>query len=263
MGNNEKSLLIHFRPEERPFVDRVLEWLEKASDQHTVKLTDFLDPRQQQIVSSLVGKFPNVRLAMSGGYPDAERKRAMIGPDYLYVDDNEFSLQLLSVTSPDPKFSQLDHGDFLGAILGLGLKRDKIGDLQIHPHACQYVVAAETASFLDMNLNQIHRVSVLTELLPIDRLEVIPVRMDEMTISVASLRLDGIVSDVVRLSRSKIMIPIKAGKCKVNWKVEENPSALLQEGDVVSLKGFGRFKVLEILGESKSGRTRVKIGKYA
>jgi RNA-binding protein YlmH len=56
--------------------------------------------------------------------------------------------------------------------------------------------------------------------------------------------------------------PIRAGRCRVNWKTEEDPSQQLHEGDVVSFKGFGRFKVLEVDGVTKKGRIRVKIGKY-
>ena len=66
-----------------------------------------------------------------------------------------------------------------------------------------------------------------------------------MDITVSSMRLDGIASDAYRISRTKIVVPIKAGRCRVNWKVEEDPSTNLKEGDVVSIQGFGRFKVLE------------------
>ncbi|MOA60324.1 S4 domain protein [compost metagenome] len=78
----------------------------------------------------------------------------------------------------------------------------------------------------------------------------------------ASLRLDGIVSDVFRLSRSKVLVPIKAGRCRVNWKTEEDPSKQLKAGDMVALQGFGRFKVLETDGVTKKGRLRVRIGKF-
>ncbi|MNG13625.1 hypothetical protein D3C84_973130 [compost metagenome] len=77
------------------------------------------------------------------------------------------------------------------------------------------------------------------------------------------MRMDGIVSDVFRLSRAKVLLPIQAGRCRVNWKLEEDPSKPLKEGDMVSMQGFGRFKVLEVEGVSKKGRIRVKIGKFA
>ncbi|MFD2672292.1 YlmH family RNA-binding protein [Marinicrinis sediminis] len=252
----------HFKPEEAPFVDRVLDWMERVEQQHMTKETDFLDPRQIQIVQSLANRFPSVQVLTWGGYADAERQRMLLAPDYAYLTEEDVHITLLSVTSSDTKFADLQHGDFLGAILGLGMKRDKMGDLHIHEQGCHYIVAEETASFLDTHLRQVHRVQVFTEVLPITQLITSEEKVEELTISVASLRLDGVMSDAVRMSRAKILPWIKSGKCKVNWKVEENPSILLQPGDMLSLKGYGRFKLLDISGPTKSGRHRVTLGKY-
>ncbi len=104
---------------------------------------------------------------------------------------------------------------------------------------------------------------MLTELLPLDQMRWSESKLETMDITVASLRLDGICADVYRLSRSKVLAPIKAGRCRVNWKVEEDPSKSLKAGDVVSIQGFGRFKVMEQDGMTKKGRCRVKIGKFA
>lgn len=100
-------------------------------------------------------------------------------------------------------------------------------------------------------MNQVHRVHVFTELLPLDQLRWSETKLEILDITVASLRLDGICADVYRMSRSKALLPIKAGRCRVNWKVEEDPSKLLNAGDVVSVRGFGRFKVLELDGMTK------------
>jgi RNA-binding protein YlmH len=111
-------------------------------------------------------------------------------------------------------------------------------------------------------MKQAHRVDVGVSVLPLSRLKEVKQTLEEQVISVASMRLDGIASDVFRLSRTKITAPIRAGRCRVNWKPEEDPSTPLREGDTISLKGFGRFRLLEVEGVSKSGRTRVRIGKF-
>ncbi|WP_172798805.1 RNA-binding protein [Paenibacillus sp. FJAT-26967] len=261
-GSVAKGIYGHFHPDEHAFVDRAQEWIENASH-HKVKRTDFLDPRQSFIVSTLINRNPDVQIRLDGGFPDAERRRAIIGPDYLDMASEDMGLRVLSVESGDSKFQTLTHGDYMGAILALGMKRDKVGDIHVSPEGCHFVVAEEAADYLHLHLSQVHRVHVVTEILPIDKLIASPVRLEEMTLSVASLRLDGVVSDVFRLSRAKVLVPIGAGKCKVNWKPEENPSVPLKEGDVVSLQGFGRFRVLEVEGTTKKGRMRIKIGKYA
>ncbi|AFC32190.1 RNA-binding S4 domain-containing protein [Paenibacillus mucilaginosus 3016] len=252
----------HFHPDEHRFVDKAAEWVARA-EQHEAKLTDFLDPRQAFILTTLVNRSMDVQLLLNGGHPSAERRRAWVAPDYRVLESEDPGITLLSITSPDEKLEDLDHGDYMGAILSLGIKREKVGDIHVRPDGCHILVASEIADYFRLNLSQVHRVHVMTEVLPLERLQFTEVKLEELQLSVASLRLDGIVSDVYRLSRAKVLVPIKAGRCKVNWKQEEDPSKPLREGDVVSLQGAGRFKVLEIEGVTKKGRTRVKIGKYS
>lgn len=258
-----KELYGHFHSDEHYFVDKAWDWVERAAENHAVKLTDFLDPRQAFILTSLVNRHPDVHCRFDGGYPDAERRRAIIAPDYRTLDEEDMEMAVLSVSSGDGKFLTLEHGDYMGAILGLGMKRDKVGDIHVIEGGCHCLVTRDAADYLHLNLSQVHRVHVQTELLPLDKLELASVNLDELTLSVASMRMDGIVSDVFRLSRAKVLIPIQAGRCRVNWKPEEDPSKPLKEGDMVSMQGFGRFKVLEVEGVTKKGRIRVKIGKFA
>ena len=257
-----KNMYEHVHPDEREFVDRANEWLEGAARYHELKLTDFLDPRQIQILAMLANSQPDVTIRLDGGSPHAERKRAMIAPDYRDLDGEEMKLTVLSITPADTRFAEIGHGDYMGSVLGLGVKRTKIGDIHPREDGCHIVAAAEIADFLNLELRQVHRVSVFTELLPISSLLASESELAEMELTVASPRLDGIASDVYRMSRAKILAPIKAGRCRVNWKVEEDPSKALREGDTVSLQGFGRFRVLEIGDLTKKGRYRIRIGKF-
>ncbi|WP_438351607.1 RNA-binding protein [Paenibacillus sp. FA6] len=257
-----KEILDHFHQDEREFVDRAWEWVVNAGDYHELKLTDFLDPRQAFILQTLVNRHPDVHIRLDGGYDGAERCRAIIAPDYRNLEDEGMGLVVLSIYSGDQKFLELDHGDYMGAILNLGIKRSKIGDIHVLDDGCHSVVGEDIASYLHMQLNQVHRIHVQSEILPLEALRTSQVSLDTMDLTVASLRLDGIASDVYRLSRSKILVPIKAGRCRVSWKVVEDPSFALKEGDVVSLQGFGRFKVLEVGGLTKKERYRVRIGKF-
>ncbi|MBQ4897474.1 RNA-binding protein [Paenibacillus sp. Marseille-P2973] len=252
----------HFKPEERPFVDRAWEWVVNAGDYHEVKLTDFLDPRQSFILQTLVNRHPDAALRLDGGYNGAERQRALVAPDYRDLDEEPMRMKVMSITSDDQRLASLQHGDYLGAVLGLGLKREKIGDIHVREDGCHVIVAEEISSFLSMNLHQVHRVGVMTDIMDLDSLKTAEAELEPLDLTVASLRLDGIAGDVYRLSRSKVLVPIKAGRCRVNWRTEEDPSKMLKAGDIVALQGFGRFKVLECDGMTKKGRLRVKIGKF-
>ncbi|GAB6929635.1 RNA-binding protein [Paenibacillus sp. JCM 10914] len=253
----------HFHKDEREFVDRAWEWVVNAGQYHELKLTDFLDPRQRFILESLVNRHPDAHALYLGGHDRAERVRALIAPDYRDLHHEDFKMKVLSITSGDQKFLELEHGDYMGSILGLGIKRSKIGDIHVHEGGCHTVVTEDISSYLHLNLSQVHKVHVMTELLPLDQLKIAVTNFEEMDITVSSMRLDGIASDAYRISRTKIVVPIKAGRCRVNWKVEEDPSTNLKDGDVVSIQGFGRFKILETGGLTKKGRYRIKVGKYA
>jgi RNA-binding protein YlmH len=259
---SRSEIYAHFRPEEKAFVDRAWEWVERAAERHEMRRTDFLDPRQAFILSALANRHPDCAIRLDGGSPGAERKRALIAPDYRSLDGEDMGIAVLDIVSDDRRVPELDHGDYLGALLGLGIKRDKIGDLHVREDGCHALIAEEIGDFLVGHLKQVHRVNVGVSILPLSRLRIVEPALEEATISVASMRLDGIASDVFRLSRTKIVDPIRAGRCRVNWKTEEDPSVPLREGDIVSLKGFGRFKVMAVEGVSKSGRTRVRIGKF-
>lgn len=259
---SHREIYEHFHPDEKAFVDRVWEWVERAAERHETKRTDFLDPRQAHILFTLANRHPDAQVLLSGGTPQAERQRAIIAPDYKRLDDVDLGIAVLAITSDDRRISELDHGDYLGALLGLGIKRDKIGDLHVNEDGCHALIAEEIGDFLVGHMKQAHRIDVSVSIRPLEELKEVVIKLEEQVLSVASMRLDGIASDVFRLSRTKILAPIKAGRCRVSWKPVEDPSHPLKAGYIVSMKGFGRFKVLEVEGVSKSGRIRVRVGKF-
>lgn len=254
------SLFEHFRPEEKPFIEKAIDWFEQVDRQHNYKRTDFLDPRQVYILRNLAAKFPQVTLSPFGGYPGAERCRVLIHQEYWQPEEEDFSLSAFRVTSPSPGFGQLKHKDFLGALTGIGLKRDKYGDILLHSDSTQLVVAEEIADYVRVHLNQVHRVSVHTESIPFDEINPTAEEWKELHLTVSSTRADVVVGDVFRLSRSKALIPIRAGHLKVNWMVVDSPSFQVKAGDMVSLRGYGRFKVMKEEGVTRKGNIRLEIG---
>lgn len=151
------SIYEHFRPDEVVFVDKVLEW-KQAAEYHQVKLTDFLDPRQQQIVTMVIGQ-GDIAVQFDGATSRAERKRALIYPDYLVVNEEEFQVEGLEIDYPS-KFYTLEHRQILGTFMSLGLTREKCGDILLQEDRAQIVVAKEVVSYIEMNLQSIGKVKV-------------------------------------------------------------------------------------------------------
>ncbi|WP_078554812.1 RNA-binding protein [Bacillus alkalicellulosilyticus] len=255
------SIYQHFREEERTFVDKVLNWKADVSLRYTRKLTDFLDPREQQIVTQLVGKSDEVGLSFWGGQLHSERKRAILFPPYDEIEETDYQIECFELDYPK-KFVTIQHKDVLGSVLGLGLKREKFGDILFGEDSrIQFFVAAETADFVRANLTTVGRASI--SLNQISNLEQISNNETwiEQTGTVSSLRLDVMLSEIYRLSRTKVMPYIDRGYVKVNWKVIEQSSYQLQEGDHLSVRGLGRSKLLSIEGQTKKEKWRIHYGK--
>lgn len=251
----------HFRRDEHPFVERVLEWTSRVSDRYEVIRTDFLDPRQAFIVQALAGREAGVYFASCGGYEGAERVRGILHPEYMEPEREEFGLKLLEVKGSN-EFLSLEHRDYLGSLLGLGIKREKFGDILVHKDSAQFIVAEEIAEYVRLHMTQVHRIHVTVESRPLDEVIVPRQSFRPLSFTVQSPRLDAVIGDVYRLSRAKVIAPIQNGRAKVNWREVNDPSFRLEEGDVVSFKGFGRFKVTEIGGETKKGRIKMEVAVF-
>jgi RNA-binding protein YlmH len=253
------SLYAHFRPEEKPLVERIIELTELVSERKQLKLTSFLDPREQFIVQSIVGRSSDVMVSFYGGYTGAERQRALIIPEYMEVSPGDFQVALLSIEG-NYGTSAFEHRDVLGSLLGLGVKREKFGDILISEQAQQCLIAQEIVSFVETHLQQIGRHSVSSRQIGLEQLSPATDEWSFRDRSVSSLRLDVILSEILSISRSKATPLIKSGKVKVNWKLVEQVSMILEEGDILSVKGHGRFLFSDIEGITKKQKVRVRLG---
>lgn len=153
----------HFRKEEQPFIDQALSWKERVEQTFQPKLTDFLDPREQQLVEMLVGlNNPELKLDKHGGGSETERKRMVIAPFYEEITDDSFELTLLQATYP-AKFITIEHRDVMGAFLSMGIKRRKLGDIYAADGLIQIVLADEISSYVTANLTGIKKAAVTFE----------------------------------------------------------------------------------------------------
>ncbi|WP_026674357.1 YlmH family RNA-binding protein [Alkalihalobacterium bogoriense] len=251
----------HFREDERAFVDKVLDWKADAEQQYRRKLTDFLDPREQEIMSMLIGKQDDVRLSFWGGSTHSERKRALLLPPYDESDEEEeFNIVTFELEYPQ-KFVTIEHRDVLGSLMSLGMKREKFGDILFEENRVQIITQQETADFIEANLHTIGRASIELNRIPnseqIKHIE----SWEEQVGTFSSLRLDVVLSEIYRLSRAKTIPYIERGLVKVNWKIVEQSAFQLQQGDHISMRGHGRSKLISIEGKTKKDKWRILYGK--
>lgn len=254
------DLYQHFRKEERPFIDQVLSWRDDVEMKYQRKLTDFLDPREQMIMRTIMGNDADLVYGMEGGGEVSERKRAIIAPEYETIEAEDYQFVLLEAAYPE-KFVTLEHRDVLGAFMSLGVRREKLGDLIVQEGTIQIISAAEISDYIKMNLTGVKRSNVQFEEKPLtDRMESNESwAVKEATVS--SLRLDVMVKEIYGMSRKKASLFIEAGQVKVNFRTVEDSSFLLEAGDLISLRGKGRSRLDEVLGQTKKDKYKVTTAK--
>ena len=250
----------HFRPEERDFIDQVLSWKDYVESSYSPKLTDFLDPREQHILKTLIGENGSITYKLFGGISEGERKRALIMPDYFLPTEKEFQINLFEIDYPI-KFVSIEHPQVLGTIMSLGLKRGKFGDILMKDGRVQFFTASEISDYLKSNLESIGRASIRLKELALEEAITTDELWMEQAITVSSLRLDTIISGVHHISRQKSQLFIQQGLVKVNWTSIENVSFECAEGDLLSVRGYGRVKILSIEGRTKKDKWRIVVGK--
>lgn len=250
----------HFRPEEKGFIDQVLNWRSFVERTFTSKLTDFLDPREQHILKMVIGNHADLKVEFFGGSKNNERKRALLMPGYETAEQNDYQISLIEAEYP-AKFYTIEHPQVLGTLMALGVKRGKFGDILIQDKRVQFFACEEVSDYLLLNVQSIGKASVQLAIRDLENALYSEEEWKEEILTVSSLRLDTVISGIYHLSRQKSQALIQHGLVKVNWTQMENPSFECQEGDMISARGYGRMKILTIDGKTKKEKWRITAGK--
>lgn len=224
------------------------------------RFTEFLDPmRRQRVLTGLGGldKF-GIILAEDGGYPEAERK--MLG---FAANDDIANFPIAKIlVEYEAKHSNPAHKDFLGAILGLGLDRSVIGDIVLLPDSAVIMAEAHIEDFLLTGLHKVGKTAVSTSRLPDDALLYgLNNRVPDRLIC-ASLRLDCVLAAAFKLSRGDAAALVKSGKAYVNWQETNSPAKAVKEGDMLTLRKYGRIQLAQVAGKSRKDHILLDIIRF-
>ncbi|MBD2299380.1 photosystem II S4 domain protein [Nostoc sp. FACHB-87] len=247
--------------ENRDTVARVIDQAEQAIKTWEVVLTDFLSPPELAEIQRVFNRLTEVQLLAWGGYPQAERQRIAIARGEIPLDQSQVAIVALEIAG-NFLFDTASHRDFLGAMLGTGIVREKTGDIIVlGERGAQVIVVPEMAEFLEMNLQQVRSVPVKTQPIDISELKIREPKKKELTTVEASLRLDAIASAGFGMSRSKMVDLIDGGDVRVNWKEITQASFQVKSGDLVAIRGKGRLEVGDV-AITKKDRYRVQLTRY-
>ena len=259
--NRDKLLNLAATREEREAVARVIDLAAMVQKIRRPRMTDFCDPYRSRLIIRVVESLPGLAAAVDGGYPVAERSRVLIFPHGLPWEEADTGLAFLEIKG-NFRFVAVSHRDYLGALLGLGLQRDKLGDILVTVDGARVVVAREVADYITGGLASVDRVGVTVR--EITRAELdppVPVSR-EIAVTVRSMRIDALAAHGFGLSRSKMAREITAGKIYLNWRPCVDPSARVNPGDMISARGRGRVEVMETGGKTKKDRVNVTLRRF-
>jgi len=241
------------------FLRRAEELFRRSGTQNVVTHTNFLTPAEQQALEGL----PHLRsgLFLHGGGADCERRVAFFLPDYLDPADFDPS-GYLSALRIRCRFGAPGHRDVLGSLLGLGLERWTLGDIHTSGEEAWVFCLPAAAAHICRELTHIGRGGAEVGEVALSEVPAPEREVEVVAFTLAGLRLDAVLAGTFHLSRGDAAERIAAGLVQLNYAVCEKPAAEVALGDVFSLRGSGKAKLVEIGGQSRKDRTRVWVERY-
>lgn len=248
--------------EERYLSNRFLELASKCYNKGIYTYSDFLNLYEQNIFNSCIQTLPPITFKLVGGNVFCERKIIVFEPEEAYYEP-QIPISIIIINPLNSKFSDaLNHRDFLGALMNLGIERNKLGDILVKDNAAYLFCIDSIAPYIVENLCRIKHTSVRCTISDdIENINIMP-EFKEIIGTISNIRLDAVISLAFGTSRSSIVNFISDGKVFVNGKMTTSNGHPLKENDIVSVRGLGRCIYKEHISVTKKGRNLIKILKY-
>lgn len=246
--------------DEAMLLTRVCDRIFAAIGRDIPATTCFLSPREQALAQQLLRGQP---IIFFGGTAQSERKLCCFLPDYL---DESWLLSgdgpICAVRATFYASEHPSHRDFLGALMGCGIKRETVGDIYVSDGSCDFLLTREILPFLLQNLTSAGRAHLHTEEIALHDVHVPEAKTKTLRETVSSLRLDSVVAAGFGLSRAKAVAAIESGKTELNHLLCLKPDRAVCEGDRISVRGLGKLRLEAVGGTTKKGRTGIEISRF-
>ena len=234
------------------FLRRAEDLLRRCQNNSVLTATTFLTPAERFQVERWAKTQPGCRLVCSGGHPDCERTVVFFLPDYMEPDwlPLDEHIRAFEITAP---FGSPGHRDYMGALLGMGIGRERLGDIWVRSNTATVFCLPGVEKHL-LSIDKVGRIAVRARSLSLDEISSPEREVKEKSFSVQSLRLDAIVGGLFNVSRTEAARQIEAGAVSLNYEICDKCDATIHEGDVLSLRGKGKGRITGLGGTSRKGR---------
>ncbi len=247
--------------DDRMLLAKVWDKLQAGMRREIIANTCFLSPRELEMTRFLFGDAPGLR--SFGGYEGAERKILVYLPDYL---DEDFLIgedsPVVCLRASFHESNTLSHRDFLGALMGAGIARETVGDICVGTDSCDFFVTREIAPYILQNFTDAGRAKLRLDAISLTEVSVPQPETKELRDTLASLRLDSVISAGFRISRALASQHIEAGRASIDGLPCEKPDKLVSEGCKISVRGLGKICLRTVGGQTKKGRISITIDRY-
>lgn len=237
---------------------RIEDLYNRAHRTNQLTATFFLDPAEIAQARIVIRSLSAVSALFSGGYKESERMRLFFLPDYLDEEYFPYDEHLTALYVKCP-FGTPTHRDYLGALMGLGIKRETLGDILVFDGYTYIICTPQIAPFVVENLTKVGRYGVKCELCDLSEIKAPEPVFDTVTGTVASLRADAVTAVAFNISRTTASELIKEGRLAVDHLEELSPSREIEANALLSLRGYGRAKLANIGGMSRKGRQFIEL----
>lgn len=259
MKFEDKKLLQHFAKEEADFVEKIVDLCYQVEETYSYRLTTFCNPKQEEIARSVASHF-QLNTFSSREILSTEFSRMIIAPVYYDLDKEDYDIMSLEILYPK-KFHSISHSQILGTLLNqLGMKRQFLGDILIEDERVLVFLDKKFGQLAQREISKISRVPVKWQEVDWTRLVLDKPEEGQLReVILSSLRLDKVVAVAFKLSRATAVKLIDSNQVKLDY-IETNQAAkILEEGQLISVRGFGRVRLKEMLGYSKQGKYKIAI----
>lgn len=248
-------------PEDRLLLAKLWDKINAGMRKNIAAATCFLSPREQELAKYLFGE-PEGLYAF-GGYAEAERKMLVFLPEYM--DESalmEEDSPLVCIRATFFQEDGLSHRDILGALMGAGIGRETVGDICIGKGSCDFFVTAEIAPYILSSFDSAGRTRLHLKRIPLEEAQIPEPEVKEIRDTLASLRLDSVISSGFRIGRSLAAQYVSTGKAAIDGLPCEKPDKQISEGMKISVRGLGKIRLQAINGKTKKDRISVVIHRY-
>lgn len=253
--------------EDKLVIAKLMDKINLCRTRNKIVNTEFLTIYQRDIIQRELNKNKVKNHIFFGGYDEAEGQILVIYPEKLGEEIAKSSLKnilkAIKIVLPKELEGRYNHRDYLGCVMKTGLNRNRIGDIIVHENGAYIIVLEENAEYIRDFLKELTRFAkAQVEVVDYTEIEIREAKFDEIQITASSWRLDNIVSEMIKLSRSKTDELLQTEKIFVNSRIETKGSKLVKVNDIIAIRGKGKFIVSEELGTNKKGKNVILIKKY-